>query len=193
VKPYCTTCHLALRNGLDGGVRPSHDLFLSASGLRGFPLQAVVCGAFTMPNAQPTLINLWNTQREPIQVGGVAFASGADALLAWSGLDRSGCVRLRDVQTCNRGRDPDALCGGVTSGTACNRATGRCVPDFEAARAGAEIAGQLAGPRGYCRTDGRRRCPATFSCVAATPAPGLESFDGICVPTEAAVTTDPHP
>jgi hypothetical protein len=193
VKPYCTTCHLALRNGLDGAVHPSYDMFLSAGGLRAFPVQAVVCGAFTMPNAQPTLINLWNTQREPIHLGGVAFASGADALLAWKGLDRAGCNRLRDVQTCNRGPDPDAICGGVGSGTACNRVTGRCVPEFAEAPGGANQ-GLLAGPRGFCRTDGRRRCPRTFSCVAAAaPTPGLESVDGICVPMETAVTTNPPP
>jgi hypothetical protein len=180
VKPYCTTCHLALQSALDGSVHPSHALFLAASDLRGYPLQTVLCGAFTMPNAQPTMINFWDPPGgDPINVGGTVFNSAADAMLAWTGLDRGRCALLKVVQTCNRGLDPDALCGGIASGTACNRVTGRCLPEFDNGPNGTVAR----GPRGFCRTDGKRGCPRPFSCVATTDlGPGLESFDGVCAP-----------
>jgi hypothetical protein len=174
IKPYCATCHMALQQGLNGGVLPSYGLFRSAADLRRFPLQAVICGSFGMPNAQPTSINFWNPQSRPLSIGGREFAAPADALLDWVGLTRWDCTGLQEVGTCNRGPDPDALCGNAGSGTACNRSTGRCEP---------RASGSLAEPQGYCRTDGSRTCPRPLRCVSAgSLTEGLSTFDGVCVP-----------
>ena len=174
VKPYCGTCHFALEKGMEGSVLMSYALFRSPAELRRFPLSAVLCGSFSMPNAQPTLLSLWNT---PVQIGPRSFATAADALLDWMGIDWSSCAGLPETRTCNRGPDPDALCGNSVSGTACNRTTGRCQPDFAPTPSGQPA------PRGLCRTDGSRNCPPTLECAYVSNLPeGLRSFDGVCVP-----------
>jgi hypothetical protein len=173
IKPYCATCHMALQQGLDGSALLSYGVFRSAADLRRFPLQAVICDSFGMPNAQATSNNFWDPQLGPVSIGGRTFAAPADGLLDWLGLTRSSCNGLQEVGTCNRGPDPDALCGNAASGTACNRQTGRCEPQ----RTGA--AGE---PRGYCRLDGSRTCPQPLRCVsAAAVTEGMASFDGVCV------------
>ncbi len=173
IKPYCATCHMAMQHGLDGSALLSYGLFRSAADLRRFPLEAVICGSFGMPNAQTTSINFWNPQSGPLSIGGREFAAPADALLDWLGSARSNCSGLEEVGTCNRGPDPDTLCGNAASGTACNRSTGRCEPQ------GSGGAGE---PRGYCRTDGSRTCPQRLRCVSAgNMTEGLKTFDGVCV------------
>jgi hypothetical protein len=174
VKPYCATCHLGLEHGLGGAVSPSHHFFDSSSAFLGFPMSAVVCGNFSMPNAQPTIMALWDTEHGPITVGGKSHASAADALLAAFGIDRNQCAGLATLGTCDRGADPDSLCGNSNSGMACNRLSGRCVPEFTPSSP------SLA--HGFCRMDGTRSCPTTMACRAITaPVPGLETFDGECV------------
>jgi hypothetical protein len=174
VKPYCATCHLGLEQGLGGPVSASHRFFDSSAAFLGFPMSTVVCGNFSMPNAQPTILALWDSNRGPITIADKSYPSAADALLGAFKLDRNQCVGLASVGSCNRGSDPDALCGTSNSGMACNRATGRCVPEFTA------NAPDLA--HGFCRLDGSRSCPATLVCRAmATTITGLETFDGACV------------
>lgn len=176
VKPYCATCHLALDAAPAGRRSLSHELFSTAGAFRRFPMSTVMCGTFSMPNAQPTLMGLWDTGRGPIDVAGTAYPSAADALLGAFGLSRNECVGLQEQGTCNRGDDPDSLCGNAQSGMACNRASGRCVPDVA-------TMSDPAAPRGYCRTDGSRTCPATLTCRPMVSAvAGLESFDGACLP-----------
>jgi hypothetical protein len=76
--------------------------------------------------------------------------------------------------SCNRGDDPDALCGNPASGSACNLDSGQCVSAMtrlvEAPQAS-----------GVCRTDGSRRCPKASTCEAGPPLAGLPSFDGVCL------------
>jgi hypothetical protein len=172
LKPYCATCHLAVQDGLTGRVATA-DMLRSPADLRRFPLLNIVCGSFAMPNAQPTSFNFWNQRPGGLTIGQRRLDSAADVLLDWLGADRQRCSGLDVVSSCNRGSDPDELCGTASSGTACQLTSGRCLP-----RAGAAL-GDL---RGYCQLGGKRGCPATLSCVPnPTPAPGLERFDGVCV------------
>jgi hypothetical protein len=178
VKPYCFTCHLAMEQGLDGSRLHSYDIFESADRFRSFPSNVAVCGDFSMPNAQTTLVNFWNTDLGPIMVGGKAYHAPADALLGFYGRDRSTCARIGEVSTCNRGPDPDLNCGNADSGAACNRLTGRCLP-----QRGLGILSEGQGPVGYCRMDGSRRCTYPMQCQPAKERlPGLETFDGVCMP-----------
>lgn len=62
VKPYCLTCHLAEERAPDGSVLPSHEMFDSASIFLARDLGAWVCSG-DMPNAEPTLRELWKTGR----------------------------------------------------------------------------------------------------------------------------------
>lgn len=175
VKPYCSTCHLAIEQGAGGVEAFSHRLLRTAGAFRSFPMPAVVCGTFTMPNSQPTMLALWDAGGTPITVVDRSFPSAADALLGYFDRSRNDCGELASLATCNRGSDPDALCGNASSGMACNRVSGRCVPEFGNAAAGTVV-------RGHCRLDGSRTCPATLECrPAPVPTPGLETFDGHCV------------
>jgi hypothetical protein len=175
VDPYCSTCHLAIETGRNGPSL-SHRLFASPSQFRGFPMPSFVCGSFSMPNAQPTMLGFWDKTRGPVTIGDKSHASAADALLDVFGMGRNQCDRLDEVSSCYRGPDPEALCGNVRSGLACNRLTGRCVPDVAAPGAAVDPI------RGYCRSDGSRTCPNGLVCETGIPAlAGLESYDGICV------------
>jgi hypothetical protein len=179
VKPYCATCHLAAQTGLDGSTLASYSMFRSPAEMRRVPLAAVLCGSFGMPNAQPTRINFWDPQKGFVSVGGKSYPAAADALLSWAGLDRTSCQGLDEVATCDRGPDPDQLCGMGSSGTACNRTTGRCIPEFSGLVPGQTVI----GARGVCRTDGSRACPRPLECASVGNMPaGLSSFDGVCVP-----------
>jgi hypothetical protein len=180
VKPYCGTCHLALQTAMDGSTLYSYNLFRSPQDLRRFPLASVLCGTFGMPNAQPTMVNFWDPQKGSVGIMGRRFPAAADALLDWIGLDRSTCLGLTEVATCDRGDDPDRLCGNDSSGTACNRTTGRCIPEFSGTAGGQTVV----GARGVCRTDGSRTCPRPLECASAgNLPPGLSTFDGVCVPS----------
>jgi hypothetical protein len=174
LKPYCATCHMAIHEGDGDRQLTSYTLFASRADLRRFPLPGVLCNSFSMPNAQPTMMHFWDTRRAPLAIGDQSFPSAADALLAAFGSDRTGCSGLGQAARCDLAPDPDARCGDAQSGLACNRQTGRCVP---------EMADPARGADGFCRLDGSRSCPRTFTCQRAISIePGLESFDGICLP-----------
>jgi hypothetical protein len=130
IKPYCATCHLAAQRGLADADVGSYKLFGSPAAFDATPVRSYVCGAFSMPNAQPTLLGLWDAEGNPgVVVGGRSFPTAADALLARHGLDRSSCFGFSELSGCNRGDVPDALCGGpVSGGAVCDRDSGRCVP-----------------------------------------------------------------
>ncbi len=131
VKPFCATCHLAMKRGLADSDVWSHGIFASPAAFDAAPLDAYVCNSFSMPNAQPTALAFWDRRSDGdgIVVDGQMFPTAADALFSRRGFDASMCGRLADVAGCNRGPDPDALCGGAVSGGAtCDRASGRCVP-----------------------------------------------------------------
>jgi hypothetical protein len=180
VKPYCLTCHLAAQLGADGGELFTYRLFLSPVELRRFPVPAVVCGEFGMPNAQPTSLAFWQTPPDGLTIGGKGYPAAADALLDFFATDRAGCVGLAAMTTCNRGLDPDAVCGNSFSGTACLRQSGRCFPQSDG---GPPVASPA--PLGVCRTNGSRACPYPLECRAGgAPVPGLEGFDGACVARE---------
>jgi hypothetical protein len=177
VKPFCGTCHLAGQTGADGNLLPSAGIVLSPDRTVRQALRGVVCGTFAMPNAQPTLVNFWGPALVPI--ASHQFASAADAFLDSLGMNRATCPGLSAVDSCNRGPDPDANCGNDRSGTACNRVTGLCVPDFR--QAPVDDGQPFVIPRGLCRQDGARRCPPRLECVpAGNLGPGLETFDGSC-------------
>lgn len=176
-KPYCVTCHLAMEKGLDDSQLYSYDLFMSPSITRRFPLQAVICDGFTMPNAQTTSLNFWDTSQGPVTVGDKQFPAAADAMLDLVGLDRRGCANLSAVATCDRGPNPDATCGNAFSGTGCARDSGRCVTPKELAPPT-----EMHAPTGVCRTDGTRNCLYPLECQPGDVLmAGLESFDGTCV------------
>jgi hypothetical protein len=178
VKPYCITCHLAMEQGMDGSRLYSYGIFESADRFRQFPSNVAICGNFSMPNAQTTMVNFWNTGVGPVVVGGQRYPAPADAMLAFFGRDRSHCAKLDEVNTCNRGPDPDLNCGNADSGTACVRTTGRCTP-----QRGLGALADGNGPVGVCRMDGTRRCPYPMTCQKAEAiTPGLETFDGVCMP-----------
>jgi hypothetical protein len=179
VKPYCSTCHLAAQLAFDGSTLGSYTMFRSPADMKAFPLAAVLCGQFGMPNAQPTRINFWDPQKGKVPIAGKRYPAAADALLGWAGLDRASCSGLSEVASCDRGPDPDQLCGTGSSGTACNRATGRCIPEFSGQAPGQAVL----GARGVCRMDGSRTCPRPLECASVGNMPaGLSGFDGVCVP-----------
>jgi hypothetical protein len=130
VKPYCATCHLAGQRGLNDADRWAYGMFASPAAFDAASLQAYVCNAFSMPNAQPTSLGFWDTEGNPgVTVAGVTFPAGVDAFLARIGKDRKSCFGLSAVSGCDRGSDPNLLCGGPVSGGAiCDPALNRCVP-----------------------------------------------------------------
>jgi hypothetical protein len=130
VKPYCATCHLAGQRWLGDGELAAYGMFATPALFDRAPLLARICNSFSMPNAQPTSLRFWDTRDNPgVMVAGTRFRTAADAMLARQGLDRSACVGLDDLSGCNRGPDPDALCGGaVAGGATCDLVSNRCVP-----------------------------------------------------------------
>lgn len=129
IKPHCATCHLAAQLALDGSELWTHAMFASPATFDAAPLEAFVCTAFSMPNAQPTSLRFWDDAGPGLTIAGRPFPSPADAFLARRQMDRGACVGLSAVAGCDRGADPDALCGGAVSGGAvCDRPSGRCVP-----------------------------------------------------------------
>lgn len=177
VKPNCATCHLAMQTGSQGALSV-YNLFAAPASLLDTGLSSVLCGSFDMPNSQTTRINFWAPPKDPILNDGIPYDSPADALLAQIGTDRAQCAQLAAVSNCNRGPHPDELCGNAFSGTACNRVTGRCVPEL-----GPTAPTDPITPNGICKTDGSRRCPYPQQCRPGGPPPaGLPGYDGVCMP-----------
>ncbi|MEO7731790.1 MAG: hypothetical protein ABIY55_12510 [Kofleriaceae bacterium] len=172
IKPNCTTCHAAMQTAPSGDTLAIYSLFDTPALLEA-GLSAQLCDAFTMPNSQATRLNLW--EPTPVTFLDAEYDSAADVLLSQLGMDRAQCRNLEAWSSCNRGPDPDALCGNAHSGRACNRATGECVPNLSAPRTPGD-------PNGICKMDGSRRCPYPQTCRARGSAPpaGLESYDGLC-------------
>jgi len=180
VKPNCESCHLAMQTDPTGATLAVYNSFKSASTLIEAGLPAVVCNAFSMPNAQATIWNFWENKPAPIMLSdGSSFQSPADVLLKAIGIDRARCPQLDVLTNCNRGLSPDDLCGNSYSGQACNRKTGRCLPEL-----GPYSPTDRSQPNGVCKTDGSRNCPFPVACTKRTdPIPvGLEGFDGVCLP-----------
>lgn len=176
VKPNCTTCHLAIQAG-PGGELSVYNLFASPSSLLDSSLSSSICGSFDMPNSQATRLNFWEPTEGSLGGGG-PYDAPADALLAGIGMDRERCAQLAALSNCNRGANPDELCGNAFSGQACNRITGRCVPEL-----GRTAPTDPTKPNGVCKTDGSRQCPYPEQCRPAGPPPaGLPGYDGVCVP-----------
>jgi len=181
VKPNCQTCHLAMQTGPTGETLAIYDIFNSPSALMEAGL-GLVCGSFDMPNSQATRLNFWEAKPEPLVfTNGSSFDSPADALLNAWGSSRAQCLRLGAMSDCNRGANPDDLCGNSFSGQACNRVTGRCFPEL-----GPYSPTDRSKPNGVCKTDHSRGCPYPEKCTArpaGDPIPeGLEGFDGVCRP-----------
>jgi hypothetical protein len=172
IKPNCTTCHAAMQSDSSGDTLGVYSLFETPE-LLDSGLSAQLCGSFSMPNSQATRLNFW----EPgaVTVMDHKYDSAADALLSQMGMDRKQCDNLEAWSSCNRGPDPDALCGNAHSGRACNRVTGRCVPNLGGPRKAGEA-------NGICKTNGSRSCPYPQTCRATGVAPpaGLEGYDGVC-------------
>jgi hypothetical protein len=182
VKPNCETCHLAMQTAPSGNTLAIYDLFKSPSALMDAGLPGVVCGSFAMPNSQATRLNFWEVKPEPIVLtDGSSYDSPADVLLKAMGTDRSHCQQLGTLSDCNRGLNPDDLCGNAFSGQACNRVTGRCFPDL-----GPYAPTDRSKANGVCKTNGTRGCPYPEVCQprpAGDKIPeGLEGFDGLCLP-----------
>jgi hypothetical protein len=173
IKPNCTTCHAAMQTGSSGDTLAIYTLF-DTPALLDSGLSAHLCNGFTMPNSQATRLNFW--EPTPVTFMDNEYDSAADVLLSQLGMDREQCDNLKAWSTCNRGPDPDALCGNAHSGRACNRSTGECVPDLRAPRTAGD-------PNGICKTDGSRSCPYPQACRATGVAPpvGLEGYDGVCM------------
>jgi hypothetical protein len=130
LRPYCMTCHQAAQQGLGDAILPAYKMFADPAIFDTTALEAYVCNNFSMPNAQPTSLGFWDTAGNPgLTIVGRRFPAAADAFLARRGLDRSVCAGLADVAGCNRGPNPDSLCGGdVNGGAICDLATDRCAP-----------------------------------------------------------------
>jgi hypothetical protein len=130
IKPSCGTCHLADQRGAGDSDNWSYAVFAAPAAFDAAPLASLVCGAFSMPNAQPTSLRFWDAREDdPISVAGAVYPTAADAFLARKGMSRSACTGLDAVAGCDRGSDPNALCGGsVSGGATCDDATDRCVP-----------------------------------------------------------------
>jgi hypothetical protein len=174
LKPNCTTCHAAMETAPDGKTLPIYDLFKTPELLSPL-LSAQLCGGFTMPNSQATLLNFWEPSE--ITLEGKTYTSAADLMLSHLGMGIQGCPQFETVSDCTRAVDPDALCGNKYSGRACNTVTGECVPYMRDKRDPGEA-------NGVCKTDGTRGCPFPQPCVPRQgPIPeGIEGYDGVCMP-----------
>jgi len=126
VKPYCVTCHLAAQMAADERTLWSHKIFQSPAAFNAASLVDYVCEDFSMPNAQPATRGFWDTTR-PVTVGARTYPSAGDAFLAHEGIDRGHCKNLASVMRCDRGPNPDQLCGDGANGITCDRLSGRCV------------------------------------------------------------------
>ena len=173
LQPYCLTCHLAEQNELDGSEHFAYRAFDSADELLAVPMLAWVCGPFSMPNAQPTMLGMWNDEGPSVTIDGVEYPTAGDAFLAFFGADRKSCNGLDRISDCRRAEDPDSLCGDVTSGAACDLGTGRCVPTLASS-----APTDPSAPTGICKTDGSRGCPGRTVCRPG--ATSVEGYDGIC-------------
>jgi hypothetical protein len=177
IKPNCSTCHAAMETSAAGSTLGIYDLFKSPT-LLDAGLQAQLCNSFTMPNSQATLLNFWEPKKVTFS-DGKEYDSPADLLLSQLGMKREGCVNLDEFASCDRGPDPDQLCGNAYSGRACNRVTGQCTPNLNDPRKPGE-------PNGICKTNKAlgRNCPYPQECrPTGLPAtPGLEGYDGVCIP-----------
>ncbi len=127
VRPYCFTCHAPEDRGADEPLRSAYTMFESYEAFVRSPVLAYVCGAFTMPNAQPTLQRFWG-EAGPVVLrdangAPLDYPSAADALLAALGRTRADCAGLAQMSDC-RGRD-EAICGDAAGGLVCG-ASGQC-------------------------------------------------------------------
>jgi hypothetical protein len=177
VKPNCTTCHAAMQTGPTGDTLAISTLFKTPA-LLDPSLSAQLCNAFTMPNSQATLLNFWEPAAAPITFSdGKPYGSAAELMLTQLGMVPDDCQSLDTMSRCDRGPDPEELCGNAYSGRACNRVTGACVPNLSAPRGRGQA-------NGVCKTDKTRNCPYPEACVATGVAPpaGLEGYDGVCMP-----------
>jgi hypothetical protein len=174
LKGGCATCHSAMASAPGGDTLSIFTSFKTPA-LLDAGLPGVVCNAFSMPNSQATSLRVW--EPDPIDIAGKKYDTMADALLDHVGLTRETCPNLEKFSNCNRGPDPDALCGNAYSGRACNRVTGECVPNLSLPR-------KPGDPNGICKMDGSRACVYPEACMpSGKPAePGLEGYDGVCVP-----------
>jgi hypothetical protein len=187
VYPYCATCHNAVGPGL------LRARFAFAGGfLADGAMKAAVCtsSAYSMPNAQATMNQMWEHDDGPITINGTPYATPADALLvAGFGLaGRASCESYENRSNCaSTGTSDHALCGNDHSGTACSGvANGACVPDpyiapvptmptvwFERQ--------SFSAPTGICQTNGPRGCPSGQTCTPSdSTVTGLADFDGVC-------------
>jgi hypothetical protein len=165
---------MAVDQNAAGMPSPTYAALDSFAAMSRSSVWAYVC-AFQMPNAQPTMHELWRVRSQPLTIGGRQYPSAADALLhQLAGGDRGMCRDLDRQSDCRRGPVPDRLCGDDHSGTACNPDTGRCVPVR-----GFASPTDPAAPNGVCRMDGSRGCPWPQECrqVQST---ALSGYDGAC-------------
>ena len=181
IKPYCATCHLASQLAIDGSTLGSDVMFRSPADMQRFPLAAVVCGQFGMPNAQPTRINFWDPQKGMVPVAGKRYPAAADALLAWAGLDRTSCQGLeRGGQLRPRGRSRSALRHRIQRHCLQPRRRVAASPSSAAWLRGRPSSGPAASAgltvRGFARE------PLECASVGNMPE-GLSGFDGVCVPS----------
>jgi|GEM_PF-2134709 len=180
VKPNCETCHLAMQTGPTGNTLAIYNVFADPALLMDAGLDSFVCGTFDMPNSQATRLNFWEPKPDPVMVNGSPYSSPAQVLLTAMGINSDQCQKLDSLSNCNRGLDPDSLCGNAYSGQACNRVTGQCFPAM-----GPSAQKDPTQPNGICKTDGSRNCPYPETCQprpAGDPIPkGLEGYDGVCM------------
>ncbi|MES1205704.1 MAG: hypothetical protein ABUS79_07175 [Pseudomonadota bacterium] len=170
VKPACGTCHMAIDQ--DASNRPSlfHAALQSPQAFAASQVMPFVC-TFQMPNAQATMNAFWRP-REVI-VGASVHGSLAEALLTSFSTGLQACANLPQMSDCRRFAQPDAVCGNDHSGTACDRTSGRCVPQL-----GPAASSSPTMPNGVCKLDGSRGCPSLSECRASTPT--VAGYDGAC-------------
>jgi hypothetical protein len=154
ILPYCATCHAALPPAGMNYVA-SHDAFAAS-----WPaMKSAVCGAYSMPHAQPTLERFWSTE---IVVAWKIYASPKAFLATMMGGGEDDCKYQRG-SGCGVGRDQaasNARCGDpATSGRYCNFAAaggeGRCEAGC-GAPAGGVGCGDIGPNRQTCA--GEHRC-----------------------------------
>lgn len=176
VQPHCGTCHLADQFDKDGVEQKFYKAYASKDTFVAQMMLTEVCGMLSMPNAQPTQRSFWKHRDEPITIGSKSYPSMADAFITTFGKTMASCNEdLEMFANCRAYPDPDALCGNAVSGTACDRATGKCVP-----RLADEAPSSTSEGTGFCRADKTRGCVPGQECrVVASARP--EGYDGICI------------
>lgn len=176
VHPHCGTCHMADQYNKDGQVQKfyaayeSKEKFVAAE-----EMLDEVCGNLSMPNAQPTQRSFWKFRAEKVKIGADTYESAAHAFLTTMGSTFAECnPDLESMSDCRAHPDPDSLCGNNVSGTACDRATGKCTPLLADTAPTSPLEAT-----GFCRQDGTRGCVSGQECRAATVS--VQTYDGECV------------